>query len=198
MGRKSVAAEKRVQIVEAFCDCIVDLGIDAASMGEVASRVGIDRSTMHYYYKTREALVVEASQHIASFYVDRIVASVSKLNPADKARSLIEFLFGPSFHDERRSALLDELSTLGNRQPFFQEQVRTVYAKMEEVVLGVFIESLPGAPEKECAELVYAIMALAEGAAVHTSLGFGKSHRLVARRLALRLLDEQVAVKVAA
>ena len=192
MPRKSVAAEKRAQIVDAFCDCVIDLGMDKSSMGEVAARVGIDRSTMHYYFKTREALVIEASNHIAKFYVDRMHAAVERLNPADRVKSLVEFLFGPNFHDERRSALLDELGTLGNRQPFFREQVRSIYLSLEEVIIGIFGEGLPDMPEKERADLVYALMAMVEGATVLMGMGMAKSRRLSVRRVALSLLEQSV------
>lgn len=190
MGRRSVAAEKRVQIVEAFCDCVIDLGIDKASMGEVASRVGIDRSTMHYYFKAREDLVVEASNHIAGFYVTRIQEAVAALDVTSRARSLVELLFGPNFHDPRRSVLLDEFSTLGNRQPLFQDQIKTIYAAMEDSVMEVFRESLPNVPDKARKDLVYTLMALCEGTTVFMALGLPKAQRLATRRAALQLLSQ--------
>lgn len=195
MARKSVAVEKRIQIVKAFCDCMVELGLDAATMGEVASRVGIDRSTMHYYYKTRESLVADVAKHIAQSYIDRMMAAIERLNPEDRARSLVEFLFGPTFHDERQSILLDELGTLGNRQPFFFEQLRSVYLAVDTVIMGVFKESYPHMPERERTDLVYALLAMVEGSTVQMSLGFGKSRRLAARKLALKLLDENFTSK---
>jgi AcrR family transcriptional regulator len=190
MGRKSAAAEKKSQIVEKFAEVVLDLGIERASMGEVASRVGIDRSTMHYYFRAREDLVIEVAKYISNHYVERMQAAVERLNPRDKARSLVELLFSPGFHDDSRSALIDELSALGNREPFFQEQVKSIYAALEAVTLQAFDESLPGVPLKERRAAAHAIGALAEGASVYSSIGFSTSHRLASRQLALKVLDE--------
>lgn len=193
MGRKSTAAEKSVQIVAAYCDCVVELGIDKASMGEVASRMGMDRSTIHYYFRTREALVAAAATHITRHYVERMEEAVANLNPRDRARSLIELLFGPTFHDPRRSTILDELSTLGNREPFFQEQVKVVYQGIDSMIVKVFDESFPNVSDKRQRTVAYAVSALAEGTSVLMDLGFSKTHRVAARQIALKLLDELVA-----
>ena len=192
MGRKSAAAEKSVQIVAAYCDCVVELGIDKASMGEVASRLGMDRSTVHYYFRTREALVAAAVMHITRHYVERMEEAVASLDSRDRARSLIELLFGPTFHDPRRSTILDELGTLGNREPFFLEQVKLVYEGIDSMIVKIFNESFPNVPDKRQRTAAYAISALAEGTSVLMGLGFSKTHRLAARQVALKLLDELV------
>ena len=192
MGRKSSALEKKRQIVETFTECVVDLGIDRVSMGEVASRMGIDRSTMHYYFRTREDLVVEATQHITQFYVDKLKEGLGRLNPQGRLRSLVELLFSAGFHDEKRSSLLDELSTLGNREPFFQEQVLLFYKSLENFVHEVYDESLPNVPEKDRRFVSATIGVLAEGTTVYMSLGFSKAHRLAARQVALKLVDDLI------
>lgn len=190
MGRKSGAAEKSAQIVAAYCDCVVELGIDKASMGEVASRLGMDRSTMHYYFRTREALVAEATTHITRHYVERMEAAVASLNSRDRARSLIDLLFSPTFHDPRRSTLLDELSALGNRDAFFLEQVKLVYQGIDSVIVQVFDESFPNFADRRQRTVAYTISLLAEGSSVFMGLGFSKTRRLAARQIALKLLDE--------
>lgn len=189
MGRRSSSTEKKAQIVAAFCDCAVDLGIEKASMGEVAARVGIDRSTMHYYFPAREGLVTEATQYIIRHYLERMSSAIAELDPRDRARSLIELLFGPTFHDVRRSTLLDELTALGNRSPFFLEQVKTVYKGIDAVIIKVFDESFPSAPERDRRTVAYVISQLAEGASVFVGLGFNKNRRLAARQVALGLLE---------
>lgn len=191
MGRKNKSAEKRDQIVAAFCDCAVDLGIEKASMGEVAARVGIDRSTMHYYFKTREQLVIEAAKYITRFYTERIAATMATLDPRNKSHALVESLFSAAAHDERKSSLLDELGALGNREPFFREQVKSVYSGIETEVSRVLDETLPAAiPPKERRLLAQALMQLSEGATVFVALGFNRTWRLAARQAGLQLLDD--------
>jgi AcrR family transcriptional regulator len=189
MGRKNRAAERREQIVTAFCDCVVDLGIEKASMGEVAGRLGMDRSSTHYYFRTREELVVEAARHTAKFYVQRMEQAIANLSPVDRAKKLVDFLFGPTFHQPRLGALIDELSTLGNRDPFFNEQVMEIFRQLESLVVAVIDTSFAGCPARQRHSAAYAIIQLAEGTTVFTALGFDVSRRLASRQAALTLLD---------
>jgi AcrR family transcriptional regulator len=190
VGRKSGAAERRDQIVTAFCDCVVELGFDKASMGEVAERLSMDRSSMHYYFRTREELVVEATQRITRFYADRIEQAVATFVPGDRARQLIEFLFGPTFHQPRLSALMDEISVLGNRMPFFQELTAGFYGRIENLIVAVIDDSYPGVPAKKRRFTAYALTQLSEGTTVFMSLGFDRTRRQAARLAALSLLNQ--------
>jgi AcrR family transcriptional regulator len=190
MGRKNRSAERREEIITAFCDCVVELGLAQASMGEVASRLGMDRSTMHYYFRTREELVVAATERISRFYVDLIEQRVAKFEPAIAARQLIEFLFGPTFHQPRLSVILIELRALGNREPFFKEQVYTIYRRIENVCISVLDKSFPRASAKNRRMVAYAIGQLAEGATIEMSLGFDRSRSVAARAAALLLIRQ--------
>src|ERR1700678_2130029 len=189
MGRKSRAAKRREEIVTAFCDCVVDLGIEKASMGEVAGRLGMDRSSIHYYFRTREELVVEAGRRIAKFYVQRTEEAVANLSPVDRAHKLVDYLFGPTFHQPRLSALIDEFSTLGNRDPFFEEQVVEIFRQLERIVVAVIDASFADCPTRQRHSTAFAILQLVEGTTVFTSLGFDVSRRLASRQAALTLLD---------
>ncbi len=61
--------EKRREIISAFIDSLIDRGLDQSTMGEVAARVGLDRSTLHYYFRTRDELVLEAADEISLRYL---------------------------------------------------------------------------------------------------------------------------------
>jgi AcrR family transcriptional regulator len=158
-------------------------------MGEVATRLGMDRSTMHYYFRTREDLVVAATERISRFYVDMMSQTVSAFTSEGQARQLVEFLFGATFHQPRLSVILNELRALGNREPFFKEQVYTIYRRIENVYISVIDKSFPRCPAKKRRMVAYAIGQLTEGATVEMSLGFDRSRTIAARAAALALLD---------
>jgi AcrR family transcriptional regulator len=188
MGRRNQSAEKKQQIVTAFCDCVYELGLEKATMGEVASRVGLDRSSLHYYFRTWEELVAQAASQTSAYYADTIVDAVSKVSPNDRAKSLVDLLFGPTFHDSRRSRLLSEIEGQGRLNPFYTEQIRSLYKRFEQSIAKVLEESFPNCPAKERKTVSLAISQMCEGSTVFIELGFDSSARLAARQMALVML----------
>src|ERR1700754_1818434 len=63
------SAETRARILRAARDVINDRGYEAANFQAIASRAGLSRPTMHYYFHTREeiydCLVAEAYSIVA-------------------------------------------------------------------------------------------------------------------------------------
>jgi AcrR family transcriptional regulator len=65
----SDSAETRVRILRAAREVIIERGYEAANFQAIASRAGLSRPTMHYYFRTREdiheCLVAEAYSIVA-------------------------------------------------------------------------------------------------------------------------------------
>jgi AcrR family transcriptional regulator len=190
MGRKNRAVEKREQVLQTFMDCILEVGLEKASMGEVGTRLNLDRSTIYHYYATRQELIEDAAKRITLMYVERIRAVVAKLPSAGGADQLIEHLFGSDFHQPDLSQMIDELSVAGNRDPAINAIVAGIYRSMEDVVVSEIDAAYPDAPLKRRREVAYAICQLSEGSSVYASLGFDTVHRRAAKIAALALLDQ--------
>jgi AcrR family transcriptional regulator len=49
-----------------------DSGLERASIGELRTRIGLDRSAIYYYYPTKEALIDAAAQAVGKMYVGKL------------------------------------------------------------------------------------------------------------------------------
>lgn len=182
-------AEKRDQIVQAFLDAMHESGIDKVSMAEVGQRAGLDRSTVHYYFRTRDELLNEAVAVINRSYVEKMERDVSRIAGADRARQLVGYLFSTEMHQPYYSRLIDELSAAGNRDSSINRLVHGMYLSFEQRIAAVIDASFPGVPAKRRREVSYALAQLAEGATVYVSLGFDADRLKAARACAFELLD---------
>lgn len=70
MGRKSIAKERRTQILEAFYRCTVQNGQVAASIRNIAREAGIQPSMLHHYFQSRDEIVEQA----VVYFTDMIFA----------------------------------------------------------------------------------------------------------------------------
>lgn len=57
---------RKKEIIEAAIDLIVEQGIDAASMQDIANAVGISKATLYFYFESKVALVQTVYQYCYS------------------------------------------------------------------------------------------------------------------------------------
>lgn len=94
MGRKSIAGERRTQIIEAFYRCVVRHGQAWASIRKIADEAGVQPSTLHHYFKSRDEIMEEAviyfTDMIFKDFHDQMKAWEDAPDPVTKG---IEFIF---------------------------------------------------------------------------------------------------------
>ena len=66
MARPSLQAERQQSIMAAFTRCISKLGLEAASLDEIAKEAGMQRSLVRHFAGNREDLVNQVADYVAS------------------------------------------------------------------------------------------------------------------------------------
>ncbi|NIE72947.1 TetR/AcrR family transcriptional regulator [Pantoea sp. Ap-967] len=183
---------KKQSIIETFMNCVIEQGLNNSSMAEIASKVGIDRSSLYYYFKSREELIDALVQFVVDQYIDQFSRSLSAYtNHQHRAEQLVEHLFGGRFHQPGLSQVIDELAVLANREKHINAQVKSIYQAVELAILREVDQAFPDADPEKRRWAAYALNQLAEGCSVFTSYGFS-SDRLEAGRLAAQCILKSV------
>lgn len=188
VGRPRLTAERRRQIVAAFLRCVAEQGLRQASMGAVARAIGLDRSTVHHYFRSREELVTAAMEQIIEAYRAQVDAAVDALDPDSRLEQLLDFAFGPGFNDPGLSALLTEFFIAGRHDAKARAELKRAYEIFEDVVLAELEKRCPTASVRERHRVAWAIAQLIEGSSSFASLGFGPERPRAARETALALI----------
>jgi AcrR family transcriptional regulator len=187
--RKKLGEDSSEQIVTTFIECVRDLGLERASIGEVGTRIGLDRSTVYYYYPTKDALIDAAARAVGKMYIGKLQAAIDRFTSEARGRQLVEHLFGPDFHQHDLMCLVYELNATAARDPSIQRHVVGIYRAFETCVLAELEAAYPNATAKNRRALGYVVWQLAEGCAVVTALGLGEERRLAARASILALIQ---------
>ena len=159
-------------------------------MGEVGEKIGMDRSSLYYYFKTKQELIEEAAKILANGYAEQLHSAIARFTSTERARELVEYVFGPSFHQPKFAAVMDEFNAASNRDKAIERSVASIYRSYEDAIIQELEVSYPAVSPKARRELAYTLNQLAEGVTVFSTLGFPPDRRLAARTLALRLLSE--------
>jgi AcrR family transcriptional regulator len=187
---------RREAILEAACRAIVERGLPATRITDVAQVAGTSTGTIHYYFETRDEVLMAALKWASERLFARIEAGPSASPRARLAHLLAVAIPAPGHaHDEyvlwielwlrvlHEPALLGECEALSERwRGYFLAAVR------DGAAAGEF------APVADPGEVAVRLIALVDGLGFETALGYRwTSPRTMHERL-LAFAAEQLGV----
>ena len=172
MPRKSVAPERREQIVHALFECLAEKGHESVTVKDIAKKAGLHYGVIHYYFKSKDDIVTAMSEFIVSRYGQLLSNEIDSAGTAtDRLRAALdflvdEFIFNPGlnrvFYNLVQMAFENETIRVALR-----EQLR-IYRRLIEETVQAGIES--GEFEGNASETARLMVALVEGTALQWTI----------------------------
>lgn len=94
MPRLGMQPIRRAQIIEATRECIATKGYNTFSMKDIASAAGVSTGIIHYYFKTKDDLMLAVLNELVKEILQAVDRYVSELGDA---RAKIEAIIDGSF-----------------------------------------------------------------------------------------------------
>jgi AcrR family transcriptional regulator len=189
MGRKSLQAERRSQILDACEEIVLEDGLASASPARVAGRVGLDRTTLHHYFRTRSDLLAGLVERIVDGYLAEVRELQAERGPNPDVSEILDFLLSPDFARPHYDRLVDEFSAASYEDAEVRKQLRRLFVTLEEFTVSLLLKAVPDAAPKRVRETAYTMYALIEGAYLLHALGFPEDRLRAARRTAHELVE---------
>lgn len=163
-GRKSIAKERRAQILDAFHACAVRSGLEKASLREVAEEAGLPVSNLHHYFKNRDEMVSELVKRIIGGIIDTLKAEIQDLgDPETRLTRIFEFLFSPKAQKLEDGSLYYDFWSLAHRSEAVRRTFQNQIRDQRETFYGMLLETsdisrLPQADKREMANIIIALV----------------------------------------
>ncbi|MBI4884103.1 MAG: TetR family transcriptional regulator C-terminal domain-containing protein [Actinobacteria bacterium] len=74
--KKPTVEERRTEILEVTCEVVIERGFAATRIADVAKRLGVSSSLIHYHFDSKEQLLAEAFAHYARKDVAEMEAEI--------------------------------------------------------------------------------------------------------------------------
>jgi AcrR family transcriptional regulator len=74
--RKASVDERRIEILEATCDVVIERGFAGTRVKDVADRLGVSTGLIHYHFESKDQLFAEAFRHAASADIEKLREAV--------------------------------------------------------------------------------------------------------------------------
>lgn len=139
--RRKLDSEKAQRIVGAMRASVGQRGAAGATFDHVAQEAGVSRGLLHYYFGSKERLLVEVVRHDCDI---RMASLEERLAGADSVDAIIDVLVThlEAFieQDPGTAALVYELFTASRRNEELQTAMAELYREVRAHVAGVLEE----------------------------------------------------------
>jgi AcrR family transcriptional regulator len=189
MGRPSLAAERREQILNAVTRCVGEYGLEGTTLERVAEASGFSRGHIRHYLGNREQMLEKFQQRLGSIYVERMQEIGNAAEPGQRGAALVQFLFGKEWAPAADNAAINALMWTAARDEAVRSYLRATYLALERTVARALRADYPHAPAAECASTAYTLLCLAFAHSTLLELSYPTARQRAVRAVAARLLD---------
>jgi len=173
-GGKSLSGEKARRIVEAMRRSVAKRGAAASTFEHVAREAGVSRGLLHYYFATKEQLLVEAVRRDCELRMENLEGQLAGAQTADDFIALMaQNLQETVSADHDFVTLVFELFTLSRRN----EEIAVEYARLMRRTRALLAGMLASAQDEGVLRLHAEPETVAE---ILFSLGDGFALRMLA------------------
>lgn len=137
-GARSLSGEKAQRIVEAMRRSVALRGTAGSTFDHVSREAGVSRGLLHYYFGTKEQLLVEAVRRDCELRMELLEQQLAGAKTADDYIDLMAQNLQETVHDEPEVVtLVFELFTLSRRNDDIAAEYGGLMRRMRDQVAGM-------------------------------------------------------------
>jgi AcrR family transcriptional regulator len=135
---RELSGDKAQRIIDAMRDSVARRGAAGSTFEHVAREAGVSRGLLHYYFGTKERLLVEVVRRDADMRITRLDQVLERATSVDEVLDgLVASLTDMIDNDPGFFLLLYELFSAGRRNPDIQHEVGQLFERTRSHVAEV-------------------------------------------------------------
>jgi AcrR family transcriptional regulator len=178
---RELSGDKAQRIVEAMRSSVARRGIAGSTFEHVAREAGVSRGLLHYYFGTKEALLVEVVRRDTEHRIARLDEPLGKAKSVDELLEILVADLEDSIQNEPGFwVLLFDLFTAGRRNPEILHEVGELFKRTRHHVAEILrAKQAEGviSPRLELSAVVALLFAMADGIALQVLSDPERDHR---------------------
>ena len=162
---KEKASTTREQIIAAAYRVLAEQGYDAATIKAIAREAGVAPGLLHYYFASKDDLLIEVLKDISSRYMLRMQQLFRELPVDQLGKAGIAGALHRTFEEPEVYRLRYELFALGLRNPVLQPVVRSLLENRRQGI-GQVAQSVTQGHDIDVEALTAILLATFDGLAL--------------------------------
>ena len=138
---RTLSGEKAQRIVAAMRESVAEVGIAGSTFERVSAKAGVSRGLLHYYFGTKERLLVEVIRRDTDDRVEALVGAVREAGNVDEVIAAMFAAFSKTITEEQGYVYMaSELFVAGRHQPEIQRELGALYSRARAALADVLRE----------------------------------------------------------
>jgi AcrR family transcriptional regulator len=173
MGRPSLVAVRREELLDAVQQCIVERGVAGTTVALIAERADVQTSLVHHYLGSRTEMIAAAvTRAVAN--VERVVVEAldETTDPAQRLELQLTVLFDGQLVVPEINHLIDQLIVASYNDTAIRAAVQQMYRRFAAIMRATLRAAFPHATADECRRVAHGVLAIAHSSQSFEWLGF--------------------------
>src|SRR4051794_23923701 len=138
---RSLSGARAQRIVEAMRDSVAEVGIAGSTFDRVAGKAGVSRGLLHYYFGTKERLLVEVIRRDTDYRIETLGAALRSAVTADEVIASFFETFAHTVSEQQGYVyMVSELFVAGRHSPELQRALGGLYSQARRVFADILRE----------------------------------------------------------
>jgi AcrR family transcriptional regulator len=144
LSKKEIASEESIErIILASIDCVAKFGYNGASTLKIAKIANVSKSLIHYYFKTKEELLLKALNYFANEIAEEIKLKINNYEPSlETAIIAAKELYRSLIANKTRAAFFVEMYSNAIHNKKFRKKLQSYHAFEEDLIFDVIFKAL--------------------------------------------------------
>jgi len=161
MGRKSLADERKRQILDAFERCVIKYGLESASLDDVAQEAGVSRSIIRHYIGNRDQLFDELVDRITADFLGHFECQFEGVETSEVRVLIINSLFTYQMGLTPEDVIIiNNLMLAKDRYPSVKAKLTETFEKILDLYALEFGRIYPSAPVEARRSVAYTLFSM--------------------------------------
>lgn len=129
---RSLSGEKAQRIVEATRESVAEVGIAGSTFERVARKAGVSRGLLHYYFGSKERLLVEVIRRDTEVRIESLRAELEAARTADELIAAFFGTFRRTVAEPGYVYMVSELFVAGRNSEELTRELGSLYRRARE------------------------------------------------------------------
>ena len=127
---RSLTGERALRIVAAMRESVAEVGIAGSTFERVARKAAVSRGLLHYYFGTKERLLVEVIRRDTDLRIEKLSAAMRAADTVDGLIAAMSETFERTLREQTGYVyMVSELYVAGRNSPELQRELGALYSR---------------------------------------------------------------------
>lgn len=160
MARPSMAGQRKEEILDALEQCILDKGIQATSLENIAETAKMKRTILRHYIGNRDDIICALSARWTSKYTQQWQELLTYLPTSNRAEALIESIFSNRSKDMMNNTIIGEaIFSEAKRLETIKLHQKQIMQEFIQHLVNEFSKQYPSVKQERIELIAYGIYA---------------------------------------